>query len=97
MAVAALRPNHPAFERRRCPRELPASAHTLAARFGQALTLLEEGRWPQAFAELKALADGGHVSAARIALTMVKRGGLLFGGHYHASAQDLARWQQLAG
>jgi hypothetical protein len=72
---------------------LPAPADD----FGHALGALEAGHWHDAFAELAALADGGHVTAARIVLTMAGRGGRLFGGHFHASAEALARWRQLAG
>jgi hypothetical protein len=84
----------------------PATARTVEARapapaqspsFGRALSHLEAGAWPQAFAELSALANDGHAASARIALMMASRGGPLFGGHYHASAQDIARWRLVAG
>ena len=65
--------------------------------FGRALGHLEAGAWAQAFAELSALANGGHAASARIALMMASRGGPLFGGHYRASAQDIARWRFVAG
>jgi hypothetical protein len=108
MAVVPLAPNRP-FERRHYPRdprgalaraagrERAPAAPALAARFGQALTLLETGRWAHAFEELSALAHAGHTSAARIALMMANRGGPLFGGHFHATRDDLARWRQVAG
>jgi hypothetical protein len=85
------------FERRQQARALPDAQPAIAARFGHALALLEAGRWPQAFEELSALAHLGHASAARIALMMASRGGPLFGGHFRATASDLARWQQAAG
>jgi hypothetical protein len=88
---------NPSVERRQRPRALPEAQPTMVARFGHALTLLEAGRWPQAFEELSALAHRGHPSAARIALMMASRGGPLFGGHFRATAQDIARWQQAAG
>jgi hypothetical protein len=78
-------------------RALPDTQPTVAVRFGHALSLLEAGRWPQAFEALSALAHRGHPSAARIALMMASRGGPLFGGHFRATASDLARWQQAAG
>jgi hypothetical protein len=65
--------------------------------FGHALGELEAGHWHGAFAELSALADHGHTPAARIVLTMASRGGRLFGGHFRASPEALARWRQLAG
>jgi hypothetical protein len=65
--------------------------------FGRALDHLEAGAWPQAFEELSALANDGHAASARIALMMASRGGPLFGGHYRACAQDIARWRLVAG
>ncbi len=67
-----------------------------APSFGRALGHLEAGAWARAFAELAALANDGHAPSARIALMMASRGGLLFGGHYRASAQDIARWRVVA-
>jgi hypothetical protein len=64
--------------------------------FGHALDELEAGHWPQAFAELGALADTGHAPAARIALMLAARGGLLFGGHFRATPQALANWRAVA-
>ena len=41
---------------------------------------------------------GGSIeNRARIALMMSSRGGPLFGGHFHATQNDLARWRQVAG
>ena len=64
--------------------------------FGHALGELEAGHWPQAFAELSTLADAGHAPAARIAVMLATRGGLLFGGHHRATPQALARWRETA-
>ena len=68
-----------------------------APNFGAALAHLEAGAWTRAFTELAALANGGHASAARIALMMASRGGAMFGGYFHATPRDLARWKQVAG
>ena len=107
MAVVQLTPNRP-FERRHYPRdprgalarasvlEQAPAARELAGRFGHALALLEAGQWAHAFEALSDLAGRGHASAARIALMMSSRGGPLFGGHFHATPNDLARWQQAA-
>ena len=107
MAVVQLTPNRP-FERRHYPRdprgalarasvlEQAPAARELAGRFGHALALLEAGQWAHAFEALSDLAGRGHASAARIALMMASRGGPLFGGHFHATPNDLARWQQAA-
>ena len=75
----------------------PAPAAPQAPSFGRALSHLEAGAWPQAFAELSALANDGHAASARIALMMASRGGPLFGGHYRASTHDIARWRLVAG
>ena len=64
--------------------------------FGVALTHLEAGAWASAFTELAALANSGHASAARIALMMASRGGAMFGGYFHATPADLARWRRAA-
>ena len=71
----------PADERARC--------------FGEAMGLLESGRWQHAFTRLAELADVGHPPAARIALLMVRSGTRLFGGSYHASTRQLATWQRV--
>jgi hypothetical protein len=62
--------------------------------FGEAMRLMEDGRWQQAFTRLAELADVGHPPAARIALLLVRRGTRLFGGSYSASAQQLVAWQR---
>lgn len=82
----------PALPRRRATHAAPAEAPD----FGHALGELEAGHWPQAFAELSTLADGGHAPAARIALMLVARGGSLFGGYHRATPQALARWRDVA-
>jgi hypothetical protein len=65
-----------------------------ARRFDAAMRLMEDGRWCQAFTRLAALADTGHPLAARIALLFVRRGALLFGGNFSASAQQRECWQR---
>ncbi|WP_458237171.1 hypothetical protein [Pseudomonas sp. P5_A2_2] len=73
----------------------PATGASQRARhFGEAMRLLEDGRWQQAFTRLAELADAGHPVAARIALLLVRRGTRLFGGSFRASAQQLASWQR---
>jgi hypothetical protein len=65
-----------------------------AQRFDEALRLMEQGCWRASFTHLAELADGGHPQAARIALLFAKRGSLLFGGSFHASAEQRAGWQR---
>ena len=73
-------PALPSSERARC--------------FGEAMRLMEDGRWQRAFARLAELADVGHPPAARIALLLVRCGTRLFGGSFRASARQLAAWQR---
>jgi hypothetical protein len=75
-------PAMPAGERARC--------------FARAMRLMEDGRWQHAFTQLAELADVGHPLAARIALMLVRRGTRLFGGSFHASAQQLLAWQRVS-
>jgi hypothetical protein len=82
--------------RRIVGRHEPAS-RSPDARFDSALDLLGQGRAGDAFVVLGALANDGHGPAARIALLLAQRGGLLFGGTYVASSSERRRWQRLAG
>ena len=63
-------------------------------RFGEAMRLMEDGHWRQAFTRLAELADVGHPQSARIALLLVRYGTRLFGGSFRASAQQLESWQR---
>ena len=65
-----------------------------ARRFGEAMRLMEDGRWQLAFTRLAELADVGHPLAARIALLLARRGTRLFGGTFRASAQQLVAWER---
>ena len=63
-----------------------------AERFAQALQFMEDGLWPQAYAQLAALADGGHRQSARIAMLFTSRGALLFGGSFKATSRQRECW-----
>ena len=65
-----------------------------ARHFGEAMRLMEEGRWQLAFTRLAELADVGHPVAARIALLLAQRETRLFGGSFRVSARQLAAWQR---
>ena len=67
-----------------------------ADRFGQALQDMADGRWAEAYAQLAALADGGHAEATRVALVMARHGERLFGWHCPLAPQRRARWAALA-
>ena len=73
---------------------LPSRAAKRSTGLDEATRCMEAGRWQQAFARLTALADTGQPQAARIALLFVRRGSLLFGGRYHASAEQRDNWQR---
>jgi len=78
---------------------LPAKAMQTGAsersrRFAEAMRLLEERCWQTAFMSLAELADDGHPQAARVALVFARRGTSLFGGTFHATAQQRSRWEQ---
>jgi len=68
-----------------------------ALRFDHAMRRFETSEWKEAFAELCALADRGHPTAARIALMLVRRGTSLFGGAFTATRERQARWHHLGG
>ena len=74
-----------------------ASASSQAAVFEAALDEYEANRWPQAYAALARLADGGHADAARIALLMLRHGRALYSMDFTASAQQRQHWAQAAG
>jgi hypothetical protein len=65
-----------------------------ARHFDEAIRLMQNGRWRASSIRLAALADGGHPQAARIAMLFVRRGTSLFGGSFHATAQQRDRWQR---
>ena len=74
-----------------------ASAPSQAAHYEAALDEYEANRWPQAYAALAHLADGGHGDAARIALLMLRHGRPLYGMDFTASAQQRQLWAHTAG
>lgn len=74
----------------------PSTPPKVAQRFDAALVAYERDQWPEAYAALSALADGGHPEAARMALQMRKYGTALYGREFVASAGQVAlrkrRW-----
>jgi hypothetical protein len=65
---------------------------TPGARLRAAMETYQAQAWPQAYAQLAALADAGDPSAARVAAMMARQGPLLFGQRFEVSAERLARW-----
>ena len=65
---------------------------TPGARLRAAMETYQAQAWPQAFAQLAALADAGDPAAARVAAMMARQGPLLFGQRFDVSPERLARW-----
>jgi hypothetical protein len=65
-----------------------------AVRYRAAMESYQAAQWPQAYAALAALADGGDASAARVAAMMARQGPLLFGQRFDVSPERLARWER---
>ena len=63
-------------------------------RFDAAVALYREGRWAPAFDGLATLADQGHMSAAKLALLMLRYGAPLYGTTFAAKPTQVARWAQ---
>jgi hypothetical protein len=62
----------------------------------QASTLYREGRWSGAYGRFAALADQGHLEAARIAMHMLRMGPVLYGTDWGASQPQIDLWSRLA-
>lgn len=75
----------------------PSTPPTVAQRFDAALVAYERNHWPEAYAALSALADGGHPEAARMALQMRQYGPALYGREFVASASQVALWKRRSG
>jgi hypothetical protein len=71
-----------------------ASAMRADEHFEDAVRLYERGHWEQSFENLAALADHGHVRAAKLALLMLRYGAPLYGTTFAAKPQQVARWAQ---
>jgi hypothetical protein len=65
--------------------------------FAEALHLYRSGRWSAAYARFAALADRGHVRAARIALTMLRDGPDRYGTQWSAEAPQVQAWERATG
>lgn len=86
-----------------------APAHDTAARERGALTQTEhhanryadasrwfrQGRHAAAYGRVAALADGGHLPSAQLALVMHDQGRALFGSEWSASPDQRRRWNTL--
>ena len=63
--------------------------------FDDALLAYEVNHWQQAYAAFAALADRGHVEAARLALAMRRHGPTLYGTRFVATERQVERWSGL--
>lgn len=66
-----------------------------AQRYDDALRLFREGRFAAAYGRVAALADGGYLPAAQLALVMHDQGSSLFGSDWFASPDQRRRWNTL--
>ena len=79
--------------------EIPAAAYVKAEeqrRFAEAVAQYRAGRWSAAYGRFAALADRGHVRAARIALSMHRDGPTLYGAAWDAAPSQLLAWERAA-
>jgi len=69
-------------------------AESPGARLRAAMETYQARAWPEAYAQLAALADAGDPAAARVAAMMARQGPLLFGQRFDVSPERLARWER---
>ncbi|MDB5856487.1 MAG: hypothetical protein JWQ76_176 [Ramlibacter sp.] len=67
------------------------------ARFREAIRLHRAGRWSAAYGRFVALADEGHVPAARVALEMLRNGRNVYGTDWGAAPLQVAGWERAVG
>jgi hypothetical protein len=81
----------------------PVPAQAIAAhgapsaeqRYADATRLFREGRFAAAYGRAAALADGGYLPAAQLAIVMHDQGRTLFGSDWFASPDQRRRWNTL--
>lgn len=73
----------------------PAAAAPTPA-FDEAMQHYQDGRWAAAYGRFSALADGGDIESARIALLMLRHGERLYGSKWSATQEQIRRWSVLA-
>ena len=67
------------------------------ARFREAMRLHRAGRWSAAYGRFAALADEGHVPAARVALEMLRNSRNVYGTDWSAAPTQVAGWERAVG
>lgn len=67
------------------------------ARFREAMRLCRAGHWSAAYGRFAALADEGHVPAARVALAMWQNGHRVYGRDWSAAPSQVEAWEGAIG
>lgn len=73
----------------------PTTQPELNEQHGHALELFRQGRHAAAYGRLIALADAGHVGAARLALVLATQGHAMVGAEFSATEAQQLRWNAL--
>ncbi len=63
--------------------------------FTEAMSQYKRGQWSGAYGRFAALADQGHLEAARIALFMLSHGAAMYGSEWGASQVQINQWTKL--
>ena len=92
-ATAQAQPMEPAAQ----PDAAKPSRQAQDARFREAMRLHRAGRWSAAYGRFVALADEGHVPAARVALEMLRNCRSVYGTEWSAAPMQVARWERAVG
>lgn len=75
----------------------PRGATMLERLHAQALASFRQGRFPEAYGRLIALADLGHPPSAELALWMYQQGTTVFGKDWDSTPAQLAAWSTATG
>ena len=71
---------------------VPAGIDAAGEHFEAAVALYERQRWVAAYDMLCRLADRGDAPASKLALLMLRYGAPLYGAHFTARPEQIARW-----
>ena len=71
---------------------VPAGVDAADEHFEAAVALYERQRWVAAYDMLCRLADRGDAPASKLALLMLRYGAPLYGTHFTARPEQIARW-----
>jgi hypothetical protein len=71
---------------------VPAGVDAADEHFEAAVALYERHRWAAAYEMLSRLADRGDAPSSKLALLMLRYGAPLYGAHFTARPEQIARW-----